>query len=77
MLERFARNHHNSSQIVQSAMVNEQERKIWAKARSALETTDCPPKNVHTAKEALERTRKALRDVVRYFQEKDSDITRK
>lgn len=52
-------------------MITEYERQIWAKIRSALETTDCKPKNVHTAREALERTREALEAAAEYFRKKD------
>ena len=35
-------------------------RRVWALVRSALNTTDCKPKNVHTAREALDRVRDVL-----------------
>lgn len=41
---------------------------VLAKASMALETTECIPKTVYTAREALVRTRKALQAVVDYFE---------
>jgi hypothetical protein len=54
--------------------VTEEERQVWAAAKLALETTDCQPKNVYTAREALERAREALQLINDHFENKDNII---
>lgn len=54
--------------------VTEEERRVWAEIRMALSTTDCVPKNVYTAREALERARAALQKADDYFENKDNLI---